>query len=182
VWELAPLWKGSFSKPLVTVWVIPVTLWLIRMGHPVPAVARAAWKQSLQDGPSTEQAEKLALSQPRTLLCETYNRTQRLSPEDVFTAASQGDEGAQEIVGRVSKWLAMGLASFSVILEPEVIVLGGGITAGAGEQLLRPVREHFFRIASPPFVRNVKLISARAGPDAGLLGAAALIFSRDLEA
>jgi glucokinase len=129
----------------------------------------------------TQQAEKLALSKSRTLLCETYNRTQRLSPEDVFTAASQGDEGAQEIVGRVSKWLAMGLASFTVILEPEVIVLGGGIAAGAGEQLLQPVREHFFRIASPPFVRNVKLISARAGPDAGLLGAAALIFSRDLE-
>jgi glucokinase len=126
----------------------------------------------------TQQAEKLALSNSRTLLWEIYDRKKRLSPEDVFYAASQGDEGAQEIVTQVSKWLAMGLASFSVILEPEVIVLGGGIAVGAGEQLLQPVRDHFFRIASPPFVRNVKLISARAGPDAGLLGAAALVFSR----
>jgi glucokinase len=127
----------------------------------------------------TQQAEKLALSNHRTLLCEIYNRKKGLSPEDVFYAAFQGDEGAQEIVTQVGKWLAMGLASFSVILEPEMIVLGGGIAAGAGEQLLQPVRDHFFRIASPPFVRNVKLISARAGLDAGLLGAAALVFARN---
>jgi len=125
----------------------------------------------------SQQAERLALSNRRTLLYEIYERKKSVSPQDVFYAASQGDEGAQEMVTQVGKWLAMGLASFSVILEPEVIVLGGGIAAGAGEQLLQPVRDHFFRIASPPFVRNVKLICARAGPDAGLLGAAALTFS-----
>lgn len=127
----------------------------------------------------TQQAEKAATSSNcQTLLGEIYDRKKQLSPEDVFYAASQGDGGAQQIVTQVGKWLAMGLASFCVILEPEVIVLGGGIAAGAGEQLLQPVRDHFFRIASPPFVRNVKLMSARVGPDAGLLGAAALAFSR----
>jgi glucokinase len=129
----------------------------------------------------SRQAEQLALSSRDTLLREIQARKHSLSPEDVFQAASQGDGPAKEIVSQVGKWLAMGLASFSVILEPEVIVLGGGIAAGAGEQLLEPVRAHFFQIASPPFVRNVKLISARAGPDAGLLGAATLAFSRSSE-
>jgi glucokinase len=126
----------------------------------------------------TQQAEKLVLSDRPTLLSEVFARRKCISPEDVFATASQGDPESQQLVTRVSKWLAMGLATFSVILEPEVIVLGGGIATGAGEQLLGPVRDHFFQIASPPFVRNVKLISARAGPDAGLLGATALVFSR----
>jgi glucokinase len=125
----------------------------------------------------TQQAEKLVLSDRPTLLSQIFARQKYISPEDVFAAASQGDPESQQLVTRVSKWLAMGLATFSVILEPEVIVLGGGIASGAGEQLLGPVREHFFQIASPPFVRSVKLISARAGPDAGLLGAAALMFA-----
>ncbi len=129
----------------------------------------------------SRQAQQLVSSKRHTLLGEIYARNQYVSPEDVFQAASQGDRPSQEIVGQVGKWLAMGLASFCVILEPDVIVLGGGIAAGAGEQLLEPVRAHFFQIASPPFVRNVRLASARAGPDAGLLGAATLAFSRSSE-
>ena len=125
----------------------------------------------------TQQAERLVLSDRPTRLSEVFARRKCISPEDVFAAASRGDQEARQLVTRVGKWLAMGLATFCVILEPEVIVLGGGIATGAGEQLLGPVREHFFQIASPPFVRNAKLISARAGPDAGLLGAAALVFS-----
>jgi len=129
----------------------------------------------------TQQAEKLVLSDRPTVLSEVLARRKRISPEDVFAAASQGDPESQQLVTQVGKWLAMGLATFCVILEPEVIVLGGGIATGAGEQLLEPVRDHFFQIASPPFVRNVRLISARAGPDAGLLGAATLAFSRNCE-
>jgi glucokinase len=98
-----------------------------------------------------------------------------VSPQDVFLAASAGDALAKSIVADVAKWLAMGLASLCVIFEPEVIVLGGGIAAGAGEPLLKQVREHLFEVVSPPFARHLTLMSAKVGSDAGLLGAAALI-------
>lgn len=123
----------------------------------------------------TRVAEQLVKSRRQTELKKTHALKGTIAPEDIFAAASHGDEAAQEIVTGVAKWLAMGLASLCVIFEPEIIGLGGGIAAGAGDRLLNPVRENFFRMVSPPFARGLRIISARVGPDAGLLGAAALI-------
>ena len=127
----------------------------------------------------TRRAERLVKSGTQTELKNTQASKGTLVAEDVFAAASRGDEAAQEIVTEVAKWLAMGLATFCVIFEPEVIGLGGGIATGAGDQLLKPVRDNFFRVVSPPFARGLRIISARVGPDAGILGAAALILFRD---
>ena len=124
----------------------------------------------------TRVAEQLVNSGKHTELTKAYASKGWISPEDVFAAASRDDEIAKEIVTGVAKWLAMGLASLCVILEPEVIGLGGGIAAGAGDQLLKPVHDIFFGIVSPPFARGLKIVSARVGADAGLLGAAALVF------
>ena len=124
----------------------------------------------------TRVAEQLVKSGRQTELEKAYASQGTISAQDVFAAASCGDGAAGEIVAGVAKWLAMGLASLCVIFEPEVIGLGGGIAAGAGDQLLNPVRDNFFRMVSPPFARGIRIISARVGPDAGLLGAAALVF------
>jgi glucokinase len=121
------------------------------------------------------QAEQAIRAGKPTILASTLPQKKSPSPQDIFQAASAGDEVAKSIVANVAKWLAMGLATFCVIFEPEIIVLGGGIATGAGQCLSKPVRDHLFRIISPPFARHLELISAKVGSDAGLLGAAALI-------
>jgi glucokinase len=126
------------------------------------------------------QAEQAMRAGLPTLLADKQTQSRGPSSQEVFLAAAAGDVVAKSIVAKVAKWLAMGLATFCVIFEPEIIVLGGGIAAGAGEHLLEPVRDHLFQIVSPPFARHLDLISAKVGSDAGLLGAAALIFFESL--
>ena len=123
----------------------------------------------------SEQAKEMIASGRQTQLAPILKQKDDFTPEDVFSAAGHGDAVAQSLVDQTAHWLAMGLATYCVLFEPKRIALGGGIAAGAGEQLMQPVRERFFRVVSPAFARNVEIRSAQVGADAGLLGAATLI-------
>lgn len=59
--------------------------------------------------------------------------------EHVTTAAGEGDQPAVQVMGRFAWWLALGLANLATILDPELVVLGGGIGQAAG--LLDQVRD-----------------------------------------
>ncbi len=123
----------------------------------------------------TQQAEDSARLNPHSVLAGILLKNGSLSPQDVFNAAASGDPVAHDIVTQQARWLALGLASFCAIFEPDLIALGGGIPSGAGQRLLDPVREHLFRVASPAFIRHLEVVTAHVGPDAGLLGAACLV-------
>ena len=68
--------------------------------------------------------------------------------------------------------LAAGLASLTNILSPEIIVLGGGITAGTGDSLLKPLREFMSEFEWRPGGYQIKIEKAKLGVYAGALGAA----------
>ena len=90
----------------------------------------------------------------------------------VTTAALAGDAtavGALDIVGRN---LGVALASYANIFDPDVIVIGGGVIT-AGDLLLDPAREEVSRRALRP-MNEVEVRAAELGPDAGLIGAAAM--------
>ena len=69
------------------------------------------------------------------------------------------------------------LTSIVNLYEPELVVLGGGVTR-AGEQLLSPVRQAVARLAMGPAARAVRVVPAGNGDRAGVLGAAAVAFER----
>ena len=88
------------------------------------------------------------------------------SPEAVFTAAGAGDEEALEIVERAERWAGHGIVTTAQIVNPEVVVIGGGV-ARAGEVLLAPLRSRLERmVRRPPRLAASPL--AERGP---LLGA-----------
>ena len=60
------------------------------------------------------------------------------------------------------------------IFDPEVIVIGGGVSA-AGDLLLAPAREEYHRRALPSLAHHTEVVAASLGNDAGVLGAAALM-------
>ena len=94
---------------------------------------------------------------------------------DAIAAARGGDEDARVALEQMGEKLGVGLASLMNLLDPEVIVIGGGAMA-AGELLLGPAREELRRRALPPGRDLVRIVEAKFGPDAGMLGGAVLAF------
>ena len=90
----------------------------------------------------------------------------------VTELAIQGDALAAEVVAEAGRHLGVALASLANIFDPDVFVIGGGVSA-VGDLLLDPARHELRTRALPPQNKTpVKL--AQLGPDAGMIGAAAM--------
>ncbi|HJT67611.1 MAG TPA: ROK family protein [Pyrinomonadaceae bacterium] len=99
-----------------------------------------------------------------------------LTSESIFEAGLQGDELALEIFRRMGVYLGIGLANLINILNPEMIVIAGGVVNGWDlfeKHMLHEVEERAF----PLLAARVKIVRAKCGDDAGLLGAARLGFT-----
>ena len=94
---------------------------------------------------------------------------------DVYQAGVQGDALALEVLQRVGFYLGVALANVVNLLNPEMIVIGGGVANGwslFADELKRQVAERAFPVPAA----QVKIVRAECGDDAGLLGAARLGF------
>jgi glucokinase len=90
----------------------------------------------------------------------------------VTEAALGGDDAARGVFDLVGSRLGVALTSFANIFEPEVFVIGGGAIA-AGDLLLDPARRTLEQRALPP-MKRIPVAAAELGPDAGMIGAAAM--------
>ena len=94
-----------------------------------------------------------------------------LSGEEVVARASSGDEHANGVIDEFARWIAVGLASLTNILDPEVIVLGGGVVDAwdvYGPVLRNWMNELLYSPAARP---HPLLAPATLGPRAGAVGA-----------
>jgi len=96
-----------------------------------------------------------------------------LTSVDIAKAARGGDALAARIWDETCLFLAIACVNIQHVLNPEIVVLGGGLI-GAGEQLLTPVRRHFQRQAWQIAQDHPRIEFATLGDDAGVIGAAAL--------
>ena len=96
-----------------------------------------------------------------------------LTSADVFAAAGRGDEAARQATDHAVESLGRGLAIGANILNPEVIVVGGGMSK-AGDALFAPLRAAFARYALARVGEAVEIVPAALGNDAGVVGAAKL--------
>ena len=97
-----------------------------------------------------------------------------ITAKEVFDAARNNDGVAQKVLDEVSFHLGFVLASIANTLNPEKIVLGGGVSK-AGAILLNPVKSNFEKFAFSAVRDSTELALATLGNDAGVLGAAWLI-------
>ena len=104
---------------------------------------------------------------------ESVLREGEISAKSVFDAVKAGDSVAVEIAERFGDFLGKGLAVVAAVVNPEVFVIGGGVSK-AGEILLTFVEPNFRKHAFPQ-CREAKFVLARLGNDAGIYGAAALV-------
>ena len=98
----------------------------------------------------------------------------RLTGPMVSRAAEEGDLLARRAFEAVGDWLGVGVANLVAAFDPEVVVVGGGVSA-AGDRLLEPARVALVRSLVGAAHRDVPpLVRARLGPEAGAVGAAYL--------
>ncbi|MHB8945581.1 MAG: ROK family protein, partial [Bacillota bacterium] len=96
--------------------------------------------------------------------------------EEVFAAAAAGDDGARDTLRTAGRALGRGLAFAVTLLDPQAVVIGGGL-AGAAPEGLAVYLEAAGEITAGAFIpggRRIPLVRGALGPDAGALGAAAL--------
>ena len=100
-------------------------------------------------------------------------KKENLTCKDVFDAANAGDTAASEILDQVYRYLGEFLANVADVLNPEVIVLGGGVSK-AGQPLLDGAKKYFDQFVFHAN-QNVCFALAALGNDAGAYGAFKLI-------
>ncbi|MBM4445782.1 MAG: ROK family protein [Chloroflexi bacterium] len=107
-------------------------------------------------------------------------RLENITAEKVAMAARQGDQLACDIVAEAANYLGVGLANSVNIFNPELIVIGGGLSK-IGYMLLKParkvVKERAFRLPAD----TVRIVRARLGSNVGIIGTAAYVFEQCLE-
>ena len=105
-------------------------------------------------------------------LCQ--GKPERLTGQHITEAAAEGDEAAIELIEEIGQWLGEGLAQLVAVLDPGVLVVGGGVS-DAGELLLGQARNAFRRNLTGRTHRPEPHIRiATLGNDAGIVGAADL--------
>lgn len=98
----------------------------------------------------------------------------RLKGSDVTEAAQDGDAASVELLTDLGRWVGEGAASIAAILDPELIVVGGGV-GEAGDLLLDSARRAFRRQLTGRGHRpEAEFTTASLGNDAGIIGAAAI--------
>lgn len=97
----------------------------------------------------------------------------------LYKMANNGNDKAIKTWEITGRYLGIGLANIVNIFNPDIIVIGGGIS-GAGRFLLNPARKEMKRNILSPLARNTKVVKANLGEYAGAIGAALLVVTAPL--
>lgn len=97
-----------------------------------------------------------------------------LSPKDVADAANEGDAIALETFEETGYYVGLGIASMVNLLNPEMVVVGGGV-ALAGDLILEPIRRSARANGIKTMMDVCPIVPAELGDDAGIFGGASLV-------
>jgi len=108
------------------------------------------------------------------------DKVENITAEKVEIAARDGDSLALEVISQAGTYLGVGLVNLVNIFNPEMIIIGGGV-AKMGGLLLNParqvVRERAFQLSA----EAVRIVPAKLGNDAGVLGAGVFAFQQGVD-
>ncbi len=103
------------------------------------------------------------------LLAEMREREGPVTAEMMSRAVKAGDEAALECAGEVGYYLGVALAGFVNVFDPEVIVIGGGVSL-SGEMFMNKARATMEQLAMRQPLKDVRLVLSELGDFAGALG------------
>ena len=146
-------------------------------GHRCECGNRGCWEQYASGNALVREARSLfSANSPiaSDLLDRVEGRPSNLTGPLITEAARDGDPTARELLAEMGNWLGVGIANLAAAFDPGTFVIGGGVSA-AGDLLLDSARETFKRrLTGRGYRPEARIVAARLGNDAGLIGAADL--------
>jgi glucokinase len=133
------------------------------------------WEQVASGRAIGRLGREAAEEHPESVLVELAGGDpHKVTGVEVTLAAKKGDHMAIRILAEVGRRLGEGIAGLVNVLDPEVVVVGGGVIE-AGDLLLEPTRQAFFdSVEAPDHRPQVRIVAAAMANDAGAVGAADL--------
>ena len=146
-------------------------------GHYCGCGHEGCWEQYASGSALVRDAQATVIVQPdrATRLLELAGGDpDKLTGPQVTQAAQEGDPLAMELLAELGRWVGEGSASVTALLDPALIVIGGGVAA-AGDLLLTSARRAFSeQLTARGHRPEAALVIASMGNDAGMVGAADL--------
>lgn len=147
----------------------------IQPDGPVCSCGNTGCWESLASGTALARFAAQALQRESRSLLHDRATSEPLTGEHVVAAAAQGDEVAQALLRREGEFLGMGLVNLLHLFSPERITLGGGVAQGM--VWLEPHIRRIIAARAMPSYRDVPIQYAQLGDQAGVIGAATLLFA-----
>jgi len=123
----------------------------------------------------SQRAAQRLQSHPESRILKLVNGDfSRIEPVYISQAAHEGDEVARAILVEAGQLLGIGLASVMNIMDLRVSIIGGGISA-AGDFVMNAVQKSVVQHVLKPLRNDIRVLPARLGNNAGILGAAGLV-------
>lgn len=104
-------------------------------------------------------------------------KIENITAEKVAMAAEQGDSLALDVITTAADYLGVGIVNLVNIFNPDLVIIGGGV-AKIGDRLLSPARQLVSARVFPLLAQAVRILPARLGADAGVIGAAIFAFEQ----
>ncbi|MBI9114245.1 ROK family glucokinase [Sanguibacter suaedae] len=150
---------------------------VVPSGHYCGCGHEGCWEQYASGSALVRDARAAAISRPREaayLLDLAEGVAEAITGPLVTLAAQSGDALSIELLADLGRWIGEGSASVAALLDPELIVVGGGVGA-AGDLLLKPAREAYAEALPARGHRpEARIELAALGNEAGIVGAADL--------
>ena len=102
----------------------------------------------------------------------------QIRSQAIAKAVKRGDKPTIKVMQRAGKYLGISVASIVHFLNPERVVLGGGVIEAMGDSLLDPIRQAAAKYALPTTMDGVQIVEATLGDNAGVIGASVLARQR----
>ncbi|MCJ7457924.1 MAG: ROK family protein [candidate division Zixibacteria bacterium] len=104
----------------------------------------------------------------------TQDNLNRLKAKDLFLAERLKDKVSQKVIQETAYYLGTALSSAVNLINPEIVVVGGGVALSAGRNFFKMIEKEIKTRAFPSATKNLKIVKAKLGNNAGFIGASRL--------
>ncbi|MDI6781314.1 MAG: ROK family protein [bacterium] len=149
----------------------------MKKNGPVCGCGNKGCLEALAAGPAIihQIRKKINSGTQTTILKVVDNDLNRITVEIAANAADVGDSLSLKVLNKAGEYLGIGVTNLANILNPEVIILGGGVMEVAGHHLLKIIKDTVQNRALSVAKNNLKIELSKLGNDAGLIGASLLV-------
>lgn len=148
---------------------------IVHGGEPCTCGRKGCWERYASASALVRQTKAAMEANPGSAMWQMTGGLEEVDGRTAFAAMRAGDAAAKAVVKQYLDYLAEGLANFINIFQPEVIALGGGVSHERDEDLLVPLQSMVLDMCfGREAERHTKLVKAKLGNDAGIIGAALL--------